>query len=858
MSELQWENGEEVDLTNCDREPIHIPGRIQSFGCLLVVSSDWVVAGASANLSVYAGHDADAVLGLALGEVLRLKAIHDIRTQLQLISGPDSIERLYHVQAFLGSESYFDLAVHPSGRRIIIEFERSERDHSSDITMRVRPMIDRVRQAPHLRSAADMAARQMRSFTGFDRVMVYQFHHDQSGEVIGESRKLGMPSFQGLRYPASDIPKQARALYLRNMLRIIADVDSKTVPLVPEKDASGVPLDLSMSTLRAVSPIHIEYLRNMGVGASMSVSIVVHGKLWGLIACHHESAHTLSFERRSAAELFGQLFAFVITEFENEKIRERNAQTRSLHDHLMARLAMGGELIEQFQMVEESVVDVIPHDGAAMCVDGVILTLGETPAEYDLQRLVRFLNTGASSQIFSSSCLSQDFPPAAAYAEQASGLLALPVSRKPRDYLLFFRREQRHTVTWAGDPNKPVKVGSFGTRLQPRESFAAWTKEVKHTSAPFTEHELHAAETIRVTLLEVVLRLSELANEERQKSQAKQELLIAELNHRVRNILNLIRGLISQSQGSTDNIEEFTKIVGGRVHALARAHEQVTQQNWSPASLKLLLQTELDAYIGQKADRISYDGPDVLVNPTALTTLALVMHELITNSVKYGALSDSRGRIKIQTKQTPQDDLQIVWREHGGPPVQAPTRRGFGSTIIERAIPYDLGGSADVRFALSGVEVDMQLPRQHIHEFLSVAHIPKQISTEGEEHTTIALQKCLVLEDNMIIAIDAEDMMLSLGVQSVFTSANVTAAEAWLANNRPDFALLDINLGSETSEEIAQLLFQEQIPFCFATGYGDSTTFTALFPGVPVLAKPFAQEQLADALREALMAKDTE
>ena len=838
-----------VDLTNCDKEPIHILGRVQSFGALISVSSDWIVNQASTNIETFIGESAGDLIGRSLVDCLSEEAVHDIRSRIQLLGSVDAVERLFGV-ALMDDGPLFDLAVHLSGRSIIIELERHSNEKRNDYVSYVRPMIDRVGKAETVETLCDAAAKQLRALTRFDRVMVYKFNADDTGTVISEALKPGLEPYKGLRYPASDIPKQARALYKRNLLRIISDVSDTGHEIIPGTSPEGAPLDLSLSAIRAVSPIHLEYLKNMGVHASMSISILKRGKLWGLFACHNETPKTLSYDVRTAAELFGQLFAFVLDQRESDAEREDASRARILHDQLMAQLAEGSSIGESFDMIAPAIENVIPFDGIVGWVDDRFVANGQTPTEEEFRGLVRFLNTTAASQVYANDHLAKVFPKGEDFANRAAGLLALPVSRSPRDYIVLFRREVAKSVQWAGNPNKPVESGPNGMRLTPRKSFEAWQELVRNQCTPWTKTEFAAAEALRITLLEVVLRMSDASNRERAKAQERQELLIAELNHRVRNILNLIRSLITQSKSESNSASEFTEIIGGRIHALARAHDQITQENWSPTSLYDLIQTEAEAYLGGKAERVIISGPDPLVEPVAFTALSLVIHELMTNSAKYGALCDSTGSIQIKLETLANDALGIHWREIGGPPIsKQPSGRGFGTTIIERSIPHELQGTSEIRFETTGVQADFMIPAAHISGYTSASAPVKEIKPKRSKGVALS-GNVLLVEDNMIIAMDAEDFLHELGAKTVHVSANVADALEILDQADLNFALLDVNLGNETSEPIAQALQAKSIPFVFATGYGDTSALTKSFPNVSVVRKPFDKASIEAALGE--------
>lgn len=845
MAQTQSVTHENADLTNCDREQIHIPGRIQAFGCLLSVTSDWIVNHASQNAAAFLGLKTDALVGHPLTSFLRLEAVHDIRSRLQMLVGPDSVERLFAVSA-VDENQMFDVAIHRSGRSIILEFEHADQS-GLDYMGYIRPMIDRMGKAETIEQLSKIAALQIRAITGMDRVMVYRFAKDDSGEVIAEAKLAKMESFLNLRYPASDIPKQARALYERNHLRIIGDVAHEGVEVAPAIGPEGTPLDLSMSTTRAVSPIHLEYLKNMGVYASMSISILRRGKLWGLFACHHNAPIVLSFKMRTALELFAQLYAYVLDQKENDLEQQQVLRSRILHDQVMSQLAEGSTITENFDDIVHAIEGNIPHDGVVGWLDGNFQAIGMTPSEDEFMALVPFLNTTGASKAFATDNISKLHKPAEDYIERAAGLLALPVSRTPRDYIVLFRREVAKSVQWAGNPDKPVEIGPNGIRLTPRKSFAAWQEIKRGQSSEWSEQEIQTAESLRVTLLEVVLRMADSNLRERARAQEHQELLIAELNHRVRNILNLIKGLIKQSSGGANDIDSFTKTIGGRVHALARAHDQITKENWSPAPLYELIETEVSAYLQDQNERVVIKGPDVLLEPGAFTTLSLVIHELITNSVKYGALTDRRGTVEILIEQQADQALIIKWREIGGPPVQATTRRGFGTTIIERSIPFELQGKADVRFDVSGLRAEFLIPSNHVAQFKN--HEAKQVVEKPQDTSEKQdLSNVLVVEDNVIIALDAEMIMQNLGAQNITVCSTVHSALNEVDSQQFSFALLDINLGSETSERIALALQAKGTPFAFATGYGELKEFKHQFPEAKVVQKPYDEAAVAAVL----------
>ncbi|WCT73810.1 HWE histidine kinase domain-containing protein [Sphingomonas naphthae] len=843
-----------VDLTNCDREPIHLLGAIQPVGFLIAVSTDWIVARTSANIATFLGFEPASMIGNLLADFVPPQLVHDLRNRVAYLNTPDTVERLFGCAFREGGEP-FDIAIHFSGGQIVIEAEPGTHNNG-DASGTVRSMMVRLDGQADMAGFYREGARQVRLLLGYDRVMVYKFATDGAGEVVAEACKPGIGSFKGLHYPASDIPRQARDLYKRNLLRVIRDVDARPVGIVPELDEHRRPLDLSLSVLRSVSPIHIEYLRNMGVGASLSISIIVDDELWGLFACHHYSPRSPTFERRSVSELFAQMFSMRLESRERRALVEYERRARDISDQLLGAVASDETLLNDPDWLADILTSTIPADGVGVWINGSYAFSGITPPTDDFRRIIRALNGMAAGKVFATDHIGSLVDRAAGFAKQASGLLAIPISRSPRDYVVLFRSEMRESVRWAGDPHKPVHYGPNGPRLTPRESFAEWQEQVEGRSKPFSLSELRVAETLRATLIEVVLRLADEAAAQRHQANARQELLIAELNHRVRNILGVIRGLIRQSQPDEDAVRDFVHVVDGRIHSLARAHNQITDDHWGPAPLQALIDAEAAAFAANKESAIISDGPPVLLNPQAYSTMALVVHELVTNSTKYGSLSGD-GEVHIRWHRNEQNDLVLSWQESEGPPVTKPTRKGFGTTIVERSVPYDLGGSAEIRYDPAGVRAQFCIPARHVSErrnfkgpAVRLPH-PKNPQMVPVKPDLLAGLSVMLVEDSLIIALDAEDILTRFGAE-IATASTTEAAHDMLDGHQPDFAILDINLGDQTSFGIADRLTDMGVPFFFASGYGEQAKLPQEHRARTVVQKPYTTHNIARAVEDLL------
>lgn len=331
----------------------------------------------------------------------------------------------------------------------------------------------------------------------------------------------------------------------------------------------------------------------------------------------------------------------------------------------------------------------------------------------------------------------------------------------------------------------------------------------------------------------------------RASAQDRQELLIAELNHRIRNILGLIQGVVVQSRTSAGSVDDYAAVVAERIQALGRAHDQIARAQGAPSSLRALIASETGAYLGGGAERVRLDGNDVLLEPRAFSTLALVIHELATNAAKYGALCNGVGQVDVTWRVAERGRLVIHWRESGGPPVRPPTRRGFGTTILERSIPYELGGEASVEHAPGGVGARLTIPGEFVRPALPAMPPagPGQGALRSQPEARVG-GSVLVVEDNMLIALDAEEMFQHLGADRIETAGSVRDALRLIAANPPGFALLDVSLGPESSLPVALRLRELGVPFAFATGYGETLALPSELGAVPIVEKPFSLDVL--------------
>jgi len=497
-----------ADLSSCDKEPIRTPGSIQPHGFVLILSERLEVLQASDNLGRLAGVPAEQALGQPLEKVIGPLAVDHIAAGLT--PGRLGARPLYLGTVKVEAGRHFDVLGHVWDGVIIAEFEEVERSEAADFR-NLYPMIGdfllKVNEAGTTESLAALAAHHIRCVTGFGRVMVYRFDSDGHGHVMAEARDDSYHSYLGQRFPASDVPSQARALYTVSRIRLIQDANYTPSVLVPAVNpATGQPNDLSFAALRSVSPVHLQYMRNMGTLASMSVSLVVRGKLWGLISCHNAEPRAVAFEQRTACEQLGQILALCIETHEDSHELQFRLEVRRIMVSMLGGLTKSADFIDNMSSVFPDLLRFARAGGVALVADERVLTYGDAPSHKEILALVSWLEGHGHSEVFHTDRLSTLYPPAAAMTHNASGLLAMPISRIHKHYLLWFRPEQVRTVEWAGNPHH--KDGATGP-LTPRNSFAAWQETIRGASIAWHTAEIELTSEFRTALLGIALERAE-------------------------------------------------------------------------------------------------------------------------------------------------------------------------------------------------------------------------------------------------------------------------------------------------------------------------------------------------------------
>ena len=858
------------DIANCDREPIHIPGAILPHGVLLVLDSDTLeVLQAAGDLPGLLGTSLQALLGNTVDTVLNPAQTDHLRrlsAEQQLTTPRHLLDPALRVLP----DRPLDASLHRCGNTLVLEFEAADIGDrfASDPLAAVQDMVEGFDAAPSLQALCQLAAERVREVAVYDRVLVYQFMQDGSGWVIAESRQPQLEPFLDLHYPAADIPQQARALYLKNWLRLITQVNYDPAPLTPAfNPRTGLPLDMSQAILRDVSPIHREYLRNMGIDASMSISIIHRDKLWGLIACHHYSPRRLPRHLRAVCELFGSIFSMQLEVREKAQQFELRLASRMVLQSLMLNLAGADDYAAGLTQQSPNLLDFIHSSGSgvygeskggvAVSVKGQLTFLGSTPDKAQIEQLVAWLDSHMpqSTGTYATDRLGDVWAPAKAFAASASGLLVISVSSDLSDYIMWFRPEIVARFKWAGPPGKEVVSGPYGDRLTPRKSFEVWRETIVGRGMPWTLADIQAAFDLRLSLLHVVLRRINAAALERKMAAERDRLLMAELDHRVKNTLANIQALVVQTSRSAETLTGFVEGLDGRIQSMAKAHSLLSESRWEGVSITRLLHEELEPF-GPRNGAVSIEGADLVLTPKSALSLSLAIHELTTNAAKYGAFSALGGSVAVRWTLADDSSVSLSWVEVGGPLVLPPTRRGFGSVLIERALAMETGGRGTLSYLPGGVVCNVFLPPSSV---LS-RDIGSLTSTPAAEPAPQAGSgelpyRILVVEDSFFVVNLLEDIFQDLGWKSVGPATRLADALLLASTGVFDAALLDVNLNGEMSWEVARVLAERGVPFVFSTGYDIKTVLPAHLAGTAVISKPFRIREVENKIRQAIAAR---
>lgn len=705
------------ELSACDKEAIHIPGAIQPYGLLLVADPTTLLITAGAgdieNLL------ATEWLGRSVADLLGQDITNDTAA---LVSGTLDMAVIDQVK---GYHALFDGILRYSNDNLLIELEPAGVFTRSE--GRMLSTVDAIGcgfdRAMDFQSLCDAAAVGFRKLTGFDRVMIYRFLDDGAGTVVADDKVAEIGSFLNHHFPAADIPKQARALYVRNRIRVIPDVHYKPAPVRPV--AGDVPLDMSDIALRSVSPIHIQYLKNMGVAASASVSIVMDGVLWGLVACHHRQPRQLPYEIRSACSaLAGMLARQIKGKADDESYRQR-IRLRSQEDAVVAHLGSALSLQGFLADTGNDLAKMLAANGFAAMQRNDLYVAGECPDDAGIRKIAAWVEKRAVAQPYSTDCLGTDLPDVADAHSLASGLLAVTMSTEEPIILMWFRAEQVQIVDWAGNPHKTQANGAatdIADILTPRASFAAWSETVRGLSSPWTLAEIECANRLRRTMFDIRQsnRLRTLNQDlastvaDNESLLVQKDFLIKEVNHRIQNSLTLVSSFLRlQAKGLNDqSLTAHLDEAQRRISAVALVHRRLYSgdqvQTVDLARYLDDLCTEMTSSMGAEwGKQITVDLAPILMEIDRAINVGLILTELLINANKY-AYDGAPGPIAVSLSQH-RNSFRLVVADRGkGKFVKS---EGFGTKMLN-AMVRSLSGSLGNDNSAAGLQVILEAPVQ--------------------------------------------------------------------------------------------------------------------------------------------------
>jgi chemotaxis family two-component system sensor kinase Cph1 len=652
------EPADPVTLDNCAREPIHIPGHIQPHGALLVFGRDAGLTGWSANAAAMLGLSPVLGLpasGLGLGQDVLALLQEALAGSATEDASPMAIETVAGGQQF-------DCVMHADTGQVLVEFELRHQpsDTVAAFALKAHAAIDRLKRQRSLPALLQIAVEQVRAITGFDRVMAYRFRHDDSGDVVAEARAEQLEPYLGRRYPASDIPAQARRLYVLNTLRLIADVRYQPVPVLGQPDAA--PLDMSHCTLRSVSPAHIEYLQNMGVGASMSVSLVVNGRLWGLLACHHAQPRQVPYSIRMACDVLAQVLASTAQSLDTRERAGLIEQAAEVRTGLMETLLREDDVLRALAGQAGALRASLGADALIVTEHGKVIVDGEVEPEL-ASAIVQSLPHGGANLV-QRNALADWSADISTRLGKWVGMLALCFDPGSEGWLLALRVEQIETLRWGGRPDKQVTHGPLGPRLTPRGSFDEWRETVRGSAEPWDEPRL----AIAGQLLAEIQRAGMARHAELDRTRTQ---LLAMLGHDLRDPLHSISmAAMVLEQG------EQQQQLGRRISASSNRMQRLVSQvldmsriqggiglgiSFKPVDLAWLLADLADeATTAHPSLRIELELPPVLWASADADRMGQVIGNLISNARHHGepgepvrlALRSDGARFAIEVRNT--------------------------------------------------------------------------------------------------------------------------------------------------------------------------------------------------------------
>ncbi len=566
----------EEALLRCAAEPIQYVNSIQPHGVLLGVDDEGCVRVASDNLESLFGRAAVEVLARPIGELLADEALPELRAALLATHAGRCVP--VDLRARCG-DAFVELhaLAHRSEELTIIELQRASAgrsDTAKKLFGAVRESLWTLDRDTDIETYCRYAADEIRRVIDFDRVMVYRFDSQWNGEVIAQSGNDALPSLLHHHFPASDIPPQARALYARNLVRLLADIDAVSVPLLPAGNAAtGRPFDLSLSVFRAMSPIHLEYLRNMGVRSTVTVSLMHEGRLWGLIACHDVAPTVVDAHLRDVVEFIGKSVSIKLGALESAARLHSMESVRQRLQNLTEIIRGSSDFDLVIRTFQEDYLSLAAAGGSYVLVEHASYVIGDIPPRDELAPLIEWLaQQHFDHGVFVTDHLGALYPPAREFASVASGLLAIDLDNKCRSLILWFRPEVVRNIPWAGDPRGKVVTDAFGPRIDPRRSFAVWLETARGFSKPWENSSIDAVRLFSFSVVQMLMHRAQQQVAVADAASKAKSGFLANMSHEIRTPMNAIIGLtyLCQQTSLDDQQRDYLGKIGASANNLLR------------------------------------------------------------------------------------------------------------------------------------------------------------------------------------------------------------------------------------------------------------------------------------------------
>jgi two-component system, chemotaxis family, sensor kinase Cph1 len=655
-----------------DYDSIHNFGMIQSHGCLLSLQpNSLTILQVSDNIKTLLNLTPEDLLGKTLDQVFPKTQVTLIKKHLH-DNEHDTIP-VMPLKLRL-NKTNFDGIIHlnPQGF-YILELESINLQEKLDVVKfyhSIRMTVTKMHQSANLTEMSNILVEDFRKITGFDRVLIYRYDHDWHGVVIAEAKSDQVESYLGLHYPESDVPQIARKLYVKTITRTIPNFEQNCSYIIPEKNPiTNSPLDLTFTILRGVHPCHIEYYKNWGVQASMSVALVSQNHLWGLIACQHYTPKYIPYDIRKACEFLGQIMSLELTTKEANEVYDYQLELKTITSQLVGAMSHETNFIEALVKQQLNFLKLVSAQGAVICIRNQFQLFGNTPTQDQIEKLLIWLKNNSNQDIFYTANLAKIYPEAQEFKAVGSGILAISISSLWDHYIIWFRPEEIQTVNWAGNPNESYQktiLDNGKIYLSPRSSFELWKEKVNLKSLPWEKWEIQAAIELRNGIIDIILKqVDELAHltQELRRSNAELQQFAYVASHDLQEPLNQVVSYVQLLEMRyqdilDDNAKEFINFAVEGVTQMQQliddllAYSRLGSRNkkFESTDLKLVFKRVLmNLQVKIEETKTIIDIPDLPIVNGDDTQLLQLFQNLITNAIKFR--NNNKPEIKINVQE---------------------------------------------------------------------------------------------------------------------------------------------------------------------------------------------------------------